>query len=422
MNTSLFRGLFILCLLFPGVRTIDAASTIYTEIDDAGELLNTAPTVPGGINQINGAVAFYADVDLYKLSFDVTANVSVNISVSSSSWFDVDVTIFNQYGNPLIVQDPASFVWSVTPGTYYFAIADWNIAAVNSAGDIIADDYYNILIPTEVLAGWRVTSSPYRTGPYEITFSVSTAPESSPPVADADGPYTIYEGDMLTLDANSSTDEDNDIVSYLWDLDDDNIFETDAGNQSIIDVDFAYLQSLGLDVDNTYTINLKVTDSEDQSDINDTTLTILPVPALQVYVDIDPRKCPNIVNARSNAVLFVAILGTDEFDVSEIDPASIRLAGVEPFRTAHKDKDVAAPKSDTEECACTTAGRDGFPDLTLKFKTKDIVNAIGDVDNGEVLILGLTGLLYDSTPFEGEDCILIHSFKDKPEKQRKEKK
>ena len=179
MKTSLLNGLFVFCLLFSNVRTINAASSIYIENGDVGDLLNTAQLVPAGINQINGAISFVPDVDLYKLRFNTTANVSVNILTepTSGAWFDTDVTIFNQNGNPLLVKDPSSFVWSVTPGTYYFAIADWNIAAVNSAGSIIADDYMNILNTSEVLGGWRVTSSPYRTGPYEITFSISTVPE-----------------------------------------------------------------------------------------------------------------------------------------------------------------------------------------------------------------------------------------------------
>jgi hypothetical protein len=180
MKTSLLNGLFVLCLLFSSVRTINAAPLIYIENGDAGDLLNTAQSVPAGINQINGAISFYSDVDLYQLCFGTTANVSVNIWTDwYGAWFDTDVTIFNQNGNPLLVKDPSSFVWSVTPGTYYFAIADWDIVAVNSAGSIIADDYLGILKTSEVLGGWRVTSSPYRTGPYEITFSTSTIPEPS---------------------------------------------------------------------------------------------------------------------------------------------------------------------------------------------------------------------------------------------------
>jgi len=100
------------------------------------------------------------------------------------------------------------------------------------------------------------------------------SPIPTPPVADADGPYNIYVDDMLTLDASASTDGDNDIVSYMWDLDDNGNFETNAGGQAIFDVNYEYLESLGLLVDNRYNIHLLVTDSNGQCDINDSTFTV----------------------------------------------------------------------------------------------------------------------------------------------------
>jgi len=230
-------------------------------------------------------------------------------------------------------------------------------------------------------------------------------PPLTPPVADADGPYSIFVGDTLTLDASGSTDDDNDIVSYMWDLDDNNSFETDAGGQAIFDVNYTYLHSLGLLINYTYTIHLKVTDSEDQNDTNDTTLTILPKPALEVDVDIKPGSCPNPVNVKSSGILPIAILGTDDLDVTTIDPTSIRLAGVEPLRNSLED--VAGPVSDSNDCNCITDGPDGFLDLTLKFKTQRIVEAVGDVNDGDVRALTLTGVLSDETPIEGADCIVI---------------
>jgi hypothetical protein len=242
------------------------------------------------------------------------------------------------------------------------------------------------------------------------------------PVANADGPYTIYAGDTLTLDASGSTDEDNDIISYQWDLDDDGSFETDAGNKPVFDVDFAYLQSLGLVVGNTYNIHLKVTDSFGQSDVNDTTLTILPRPDVPVIVDILPRVCPNPINinVKCQGVIPVAILGTKDFDVRTIDPNSVRLVGVEPSR-CFAYGDVATPVSDTNDCNCTTAGPDGFLDLTLKFDTQKIIEAIGDVNEGDTLIMVLTGKLRNTIPYEttieGSDCIIICGAKE-PKKRK----
>jgi hypothetical protein len=233
-----------------------------------------------------------------------------------------------------------------------------------------------------------------------------TIPEpAAPPVADADGPYTVFVGDTLTLDGSGSTDDDNDIVSYMWDLDDNNSFETDAGGQAIFDVNFAYLQSIGLLVNNIYNIHLKVTDSKGQSDVNDTTLTIVPKPALVVAVDIKPGGCPNPLNVKSSGVLPVAILGTAELDVSTIVPTSIQLAGVEAIRNSYED--VAAPSAVPNDCNCTEGGPDGLIDLTLKFRTQEIVEAIGEVNEGDVLTLELTGVLFGERPIEGADCVVI---------------
>ena len=124
-----------------------------------------------------------------------------------------------------------------------------------------------------------------------------------------------------------------------------------------------------------------------------------------IAVDIKPRSCPNPLNVKSKGVLPVAILGSEDFDVNTIDPTSIRLAGVEPLRSGYED--VAAPVLDANDCNCTENGPDGLLDLTLKFKTQRIVQAIGEVNDGDVLTLPLTGVLFDETPVEGADCILI---------------
>ncbi|MHC4211981.1 MAG: DUF4159 domain-containing protein [Planctomycetota bacterium] len=62
---------------------------------------------------------------------------------------------------------------------------------------------------------------------------------------------------------------------------------------------------------------------------------------------------------------------------------------------------------DGNACDCTTEGADGNLDLTLKFRNQDIVEAIGEVNDGQYWLLGLTGVLYDGTPIAGSDCIVI---------------
>jgi len=123
-------------------------------------------------------------------------------------------------------------------------------------------------------------------------------------------------------------------------------------------------------------------------------------------IDIKPQSCPNPVNVKSKGVLPTAVLGTEDFDVTTIDPASIRLEGVAPIRS--KVEDVSTPVWDPQyDCECTTEDEDGFDDLILKFDSREIVEVLGEVTDGEVLELTLTGELTDGTPIEGKDCIIV---------------
>jgi hypothetical protein len=136
---------------------------------------------------------------------------------------------------------------------------------------------------------------------------------------------------------------------------------------------------------------------------------------LSVDVDIKPTSCPNPLNLNSRGVLPVAVLGSDTFDAADIDPATIRLAGVAPVRSGLED--VATPLDDGDECDCSEDGPDGFTDLTLKFKTQEIVDALvftlGQKEYGlnnaepDILVLTLTGELLDGTPIEGSDCMVL---------------
>jgi hypothetical protein len=133
---------------------------------------------------------------------------------------------------------------------------------------------------------------------------------------------------------------------------------------------------------------------------------------LPVAIDIKPMSCPNPLKVNSKGVLPVAIIGTDNLDVSAVDPASVGLEGVAPLRWSIED--VSAPFEPFlgRESAfdCTEEGQDGLLDLTLMFDIQEIVEALGEVNDGDVLALQLVGNLkeeFDGTPIMGEDVIII---------------
>jgi hypothetical protein len=132
-----------------------------------------------------------------------------------------------------------------------------------------------------------------------------------------------------------------------------------------------------------------------------------------VPLDIKPGSCPNPLNLGSRGVIPAAILGTGNFDIGQIDTASIRLEGVAPIRSSLED--VATPVwpfTGKEDCVldCDEGGPDGFTDLTLKFKTQQIVAALGDLEDGFCRVMTLTGNLkeeFGGTEIVGEDVVII---------------
>ncbi len=217
-----------------------------------------------------------------------------------------------------------------------------------------------------------------------------------PPIADAGGPYGASTDACITLDGTDSRDIDpGDSITVAWDLDGDGVYD----DSSDLMPEFCVSDEIG----KVYDICLKVTDSYGETDFECTTVTIVNM--IPVALDIKPTSCPNPFNVTSKGVLPVAILGKPDFDVMDIDLATVRLNGIAPLRSDYED--VATPIEVVEECECTTMGADGFMDLTLKFARKALTEVIGDVDHDDVLTLAIEGTTLNGTPIEGQDCIVI---------------
>lgn len=57
----------------------------------------------------------------------------------------------------------------------------------------------------------------------------------------------------------------------------------------------------------------------------------------EVPIDIKPQSCPNPLEVKGRGVLPVAILGTTDFDVTQVNLGSITLEGVPPSRATFND-------------------------------------------------------------------------------------
>lgn len=119
----------------------------------------------------------------------------------------------------------------------------------------------------------------------------------------------------------------------------------------------------------------------------------MPVP-----LDIKPGSDPNSVNLKSKGVLPVAVLSTDDFNVSDINVSTLLIG--DPELTDGNGTAVSPLLY-----AIGDVSDDGLLDLALKFSIADLVSygALGP-DSMEGL---LTGELLDGTPFEGFDSIRI---------------
>jgi hypothetical protein len=140
-------------------------------------------------------------------------------------------------------------------------------------------------------------------------------------------------------------------------------------------------------------------------------------------VDIKPGSCINPLNVRSRGVGPAVLFGSEGFDVTKVDPESIRMTregfeGVPPVRYGYRD--AGAPSVNGEPCACDGAGEegvddgdyngDGYTDLALKFRVPDVADGLGlkDIAAGEIVLLAIVGeTMADATPVAGEDCVRI---------------
>jgi hypothetical protein len=110
-----------------------------------------------------------------------------------------------------------------------------------------------------------------------------------------------------------------------------------------------------------------------------------PLP-LDVAIDIKPGSSPNSLNPRSNGNIPVAILTTESFDASSVDPSTVSFG-----RTGEETAPLRSSLEDVEG--------DGDLDLVLHFDTQQTGILCGDS------LARLSGKNFDGQRLEGSDSV-----------------
>jgi hypothetical protein len=109
---------------------------------------------------------------------------------------------------------------------------------------------------------------------------------------------------------------------------------------------------------------------------------------ISVELDIRPGSHPNAVNPTARGILPIAILGSESFDVGDIDATTLAFG---PGEAAPAHRSGGHPED---------VNGDGYTDWVSHYRIEEVAVAVGDTE------LCLTGEALDGTPIEGCDAIV----------------
>lgn len=157
------------------------------------------------------------------------------------------------------IESPGSYQFkAVKTGTWDAIGSDGRSVNANTSTFITSQAGQNVIFRVDACTG-------------RVNVTVNLA--NIPPVADANGPYTGFEGAPIMFDGSGSTDADGTIVSYHWNYGDGN---TGSGVTSI----HTYISGA------TYTVTLTVTDDDGDIDTATSAVEILtPADAVKEALD-----------------------------------------------------------------------------------------------------------------------------------------
>jgi PKD repeat protein len=249
-------------------------------VNAANELMTWLAGDPTGVNEAD--ILLIGDYNSYALEDPITVIKNAGFTNLIESFLGPDAYSYvfdGQWGYLDHALGSASIVSQVTNvGDYHInadepSVLDYNtdFKTLNLQTALYAPDQFRVSDHDPVLVGLDL--------------------RNDPPVASAGGPYSANEGESVALSA-SGYDPDGAPVTFAWDLDNDNIFETAGQSVTFNAVDGAF----------AYTVNVQVTDETGPSTVASATVNVANVaPSLApLTAPVDPVAAGVPVNASAN--------------------------------------------------------------------------------------------------------------------------
>lgn len=220
-----------------------ATATIHVDLRPSGVIIEP---VEGSVHTIGDPLALEAEYyddnpgSVVYWAVRVDKNTSCSNVGTNQVWGNVDGDS-DPYSWDSIASPAPGMRFTSTANTTEWLPGDYCFAFNPGAGDKTPSGEYNVRL-------------------------VRRFTMNAPPVADANGPYTVDEGQSVTLDGSGSVDPEAGTLTYAWDLDNDGQYDDATG----VAPTFGPLD----DGPALYTIGLKVTDQYGATDTDTTTVTV----------------------------------------------------------------------------------------------------------------------------------------------------
>ena len=202
----------------------------------------------------------------------------------------------------------------------------------------------------------------------------TTQPTTQPATTHVTTPKTV----RVALETTQGT-----IVLYEWDFDGDGTYDWSSTTTALISHTYTSVGAYNATIKVTYSTGATATD----------TITITTDPVIPAFIDIKPGSYPNSIKLDSHGLIPVAILSSEEFDATNVDPETVELAGA-GITVRGKSNKFMAHEEDVNG--------DGLLDLVVQVETENLDPGL--FQDGIVI---LTGETYDGQCIEGIDEITI---------------